>query len=271
MSDDDKDYESGTRSAGAVERWRVHLMQDVDGDQSTFPLVAYCFMTGLINSVIFSAIYVWGAFQTGNTVQLSLALARLFNGTHNYEFQLPDRFALCSVLTFLAGAFVGRIGDKMGAKTRAWMALGTFIQTLFTMAAALAIWKSGQPSIANARSEIAWSNALSFVCVGFMSASMGLQGIMGKRVNTQFTTTVVLTTTWCELMAEPSLFKLRKLVKSRDHKAIAIFACFLGGFVGRAILDSVGSAGTLGVGTGLRFLVTLSWIFVPAKKGGAKK
>jgi len=72
-------------------------------------------------------------------------------------------------------------------------------------------------------------------------------------------------------MAEPSLFKIRKLVKSRDHKAVAIFACFVGGFVGRAILDRVGSAGTLGVGTGLRFLITLSWVFVPAKKGTAKK
>lgn len=69
------------------------------------------------------------------------------------------------------------------------MSLGTFIQTLFTMAAAIAIWKSGQGSVADARSNPAWSNVLSFVCVGFMSASMGLQGIMGKRMNTQFTTT----------------------------------------------------------------------------------
>lgn len=77
----------------------------------------------------------------------------------------------------------------MGAKTRAWLCLGTFIQALFTMAAALTIWKSGQPSTTNARDDPAWTNALSFVCIGFMSASMGLQGIMGKRVNTQFATT----------------------------------------------------------------------------------
>jgi hypothetical protein len=57
------------------------------------------------------------------------------------------------------------------------------------MAAAIAIWKSGQASVADARADPAWSNTLSFVCIGFMSASMGLQGIMGKRTNTQFTTT----------------------------------------------------------------------------------
>jgi len=59
------------------------------------------------------------------------------------------------------------------------------------MAAAIAIWKSHQDSVADARANPAWNNVLSFVCVGFMSASMGLQGIMGKRVNTQFTTTGV--------------------------------------------------------------------------------
>jgi MFS family permease len=93
------------------------------------------------------------------------------------------------VLTFLAGAFLGRIGDRMGAKTRAWLVLGTFIQALFTMAAALAIWRSGSASISDARSDIAWTNAKAFVALGFISASLGLQGIMGKRVNTQFATT----------------------------------------------------------------------------------
>ena len=93
------------------------------------------------------------------------------------------------MLTFIAGASLGRIGDKMGAKSRAWLFLGTFIQALFTMAAALTIWKSNQPSIASLRGDPAWSNALTFVAVGFLSASLGLQGIMGKRVNTQFATT----------------------------------------------------------------------------------
>jgi MFS family permease len=93
------------------------------------------------------------------------------------------------VLTFIFGAFIGRLGDKLGCKTRLWLALGTLIQTVFTMAAAISIWQAHQGSVADSRANPAWTNTLSFVCVGFMSASMGLQGIMGKRVNTQFTTT----------------------------------------------------------------------------------
>lgn len=121
-----------------------------------------------------------------------MALARLFEGPpgqRDTTFHLADKQALTSITTFIFGAFIGRIGDKMGAKTRAWLFTGTFIQTLFTMAAALCVWKSGQGSVADSRADPAWSNALTYVTIGFMSASMGLQGIMGKRVNTQFATT----------------------------------------------------------------------------------
>jgi len=142
------------------------------------------------------------------------------------------------------------------------------IQALFTMAAAIAIWKSGQGSIAPSRSNPAWDNAVSFVCLGFMSASMGLQGIMGKRINSQFATTVVLTSVWCELVADPKLLNLKRRVISRDHKVLAIFALILGAFLGRAILAQIGSAGALGVATAIRVLLAFGWLFVPSKNTG---
>ncbi|KAI0659016.1 hypothetical protein C8Q70DRAFT_916304 [Cubamyces menziesii] len=251
-----------------------HLMTDVDPVHSTFPLAAYCFMTGFIDSVSFTAIFVWCGFQTGNSVQLALALARLFSGPsgqRDTSFHLADQQALTSILTFIGGASLGRIGDRMGSKTRAWLFLGTMIQALFTMAAAIAAWKSGQGSVAEIRGDPAWTNALTFVAVGFMSASLGLQGIMGKRVNTQFATTIVLTTVWCELMADPKLLNFRQRVITRDHKLIAIVALFLGGFVGRAIIDAVGAASTLGVGTGMRVVIAVWWLFVPGKGGKTGK
>jgi len=250
----------------AMRSLRAFMMEEIDTAQASAPLSVYCFMTGFIDAVAFSAIFVWCAFQTGNNIQLSLALARLFNGQHDYSFHIADQQALCSLLCFILGAFIGRVGDKIGCKTRMWMTMGTFIQTVFTMAAAITIWQSHSGSVASDRGNPAWSNTLSFVTIGFISASMGLQGIMGKRLNTQFTTTVVLTTTWCEFLTEPQLFNLRRLVVSRDHKALAIIFLFMGGFIGRALVDKIGSAGTLGVGTGLRFVITLWWLLVPAKK-----
>jgi len=247
---------------------RSYLMEDVDPAQSTAPLAAYCFMTGFIDVISFSAIFVWCGFQTGNFAQLAIALARLFEGAPGFQdhtFHKADQQALCSLITFNLGAFVGRIGDRVGAHKRLWLIAGTFIQTLFTMAGAIAFWKAGQPSISNARDDPAWTNALSFVGLAFISASLGVQGILGKRLNTQFGTTIVLTTVWVELMSDPRLFKLRQRVMTRDHRLIAAVSLFLGAFVGRSILGQIGTAGTLGVGVGFRFLITLSWVFVPNK------
>ena len=75
----------------------------------------------------------------------------------------------------------------------------------------------------------------------------------------------MLTTVWCELMADPKLLNFRQRVISRDHKLIAIVALFLGGFVGRAIIDAAGAAATLGVGAGMRLAIALCWLFVPGK------
>ena len=76
---------------------------------------------------------------------------------------------------------------------------------------------------------------------------------------------MVLTTVWCELLSDPKLFR-PKFQITRDHKVLAVFSLFLGGFVGRAILDQIGSAGAFGVGTGIRVVIALLWLFVPAKK-----
>jgi len=230
-------------------------------------------MTGWIDAVSFSAIFVWCAFQTGNCLQLSLALARLFQGSpgnRDTSFHIADKQALTSLTTFLFGAFIGRIGDRIGAKTRLWLFLGTFVQALFTMAAAISLWKSGEGSVSSSRDVPAWSNASTYACLGLMSMSMGLQGIMGKRLSTQFATTIVLTTVWCELMADPRLFVGRR-VASRDLKVIAVSALFVGGFCSRAILQAIGSPASLGIGTGIRVLIALSWFFVPGKRAAAPK
>ena len=76
--------------------------------------------------------------------------------------------------------------------------------------------------------------------------------------------TVVLTTVWCELMADPKLFERRK-VRTRDHKILGVGALFIGAFAGRAVLQETSAAGALGVGTGMKVVIALSFLFVPAK------
>ncbi|KAF5383000.1 hypothetical protein D9615_004846 [Tricholomella constricta] len=271
MNNSKADVEEGMSRASSPppsSSFWTHLNSDVDPAQCTGPLAAFCFMTGYIDVISFSAIFVWCGFQTGNWVQLSLAIARLFEGPKGFRdttFHRPDQQALCSLIAFNLGAFVGRIGDRVGPMKRIWLISGTLLQAFLTMAAALTVWKSGQPSIAPDRGAPAWTNNLTFVSLAFMSASLGVQGIQGKRLNTQFGTTIVLTTVWVELVSDPRLFKLREKVVSRDHKIIAALALFVGGFMGRALVGKIGAAGTLGIAVGLRVLIAVSWIFVGGK------
>lgn len=91
-----------------------------------------------------------------------------------------------------------------------------------------------------------------------------------QRLNTQFATAVVLTTVWVELANDPFLFALRR-VNTRDHKAMSILAVFLGAFISKALVDKIGSAGTLGIAAGLRFIGAWAWLFVPSPQAPPPK
>lgn len=138
----------------------------------------------------------------GNLVQLSLAIARLF-ATSDRTFHKGDQQALTSLISFLLGSSLGRIGDRVGPKKRWWLMTSTFIMALLTMAASLCAHFSGDASVAECvkrvsrerggnvrgsltlfsvvagrrryRTEASWSNAKGMAALGFASASLGLQ------------------------------------------------------------------------------------------------
>lgn len=74
----------------------------------------------------------------------------------------------------------------------------------------VSILVSNQASFATDRGDVAWADVPGLVGLGLMSANMGLQGIVAKRLNTHYGTSVVLTTIWCELVADPGLLRLHK-------------------------------------------------------------
>ncbi|CAD6582813.1 MAG: hypothetical protein TREMPRED_003399 [Tremellales sp. Tagirdzhanova-0007] len=208
----------------------------------------------------------------GNVAQLGLATARTFNPSpiSTSGFQKQDQQALTSLLSFLVGASLGRIGDRIGAKHRTWLVSATFGQALMVMAAALAAHFSGESGIAVNRLEPSWRTPLGMTALGFISASLGLQGIIGKRVGTGLNTTIVLTTTWVEISNDPLLFSL-KPIASRDIRIGGVLSVFLGAFVGRALLGTkCGSPGTLGVLAGLRLIQMVWWGLIPAPALKAK-
>jgi hypothetical protein len=84
----------------------------------------------------------------GGVAQLGLAVARTFDPGAPKGFQMPDKQALCSLLSFLVGTSLGRFGDKIGPHRRVWLVGATVVQALLVMAAAVAAHFSGQDGMA---------------------------------------------------------------------------------------------------------------------------
>jgi hypothetical protein len=100
--------------------------------------------------------------------------------------------------------------------------------------------------------------------LAFLSASLGLQGIVGKRIGSAMNTTVVLTTTWVEIFNDPTLFALRS--PSRDIRVAGVLGVLLGAFIARSLLGAIGSGGTIGFLCAFRLLQAVWWGLIPAPK-----
>lgn len=163
-------------------------------------------------------------------------------------------------MCFWAGASLGRIGARLGPKTRRWIFLATGFQVVLTViAACLVIGEEDYGS----RARPSWAGPRGMAALGCLSAGLGIQGIIGKRVGSAMNTTVVLTTTWVEIFNDPGLLKLGR-VRARDARVAGVLAVFVGAFVGRALIGATGGDGALGVLAGMRALSILAWALVPA-------
>ncbi|WVQ72214.1 hypothetical protein IAR50_001761 [Cryptococcus sp. DSM 104548] len=249
-------------------RFLSYFTTEIDAPRSTNLISIYaCFLTGFTSAPSFSACFIWCGFQTGNVAQLGLAIARCFapGDERTYGFQKPDQQALTSLLAFWIGTSLGRFGDWSGARKRTWLASATFMQALLAMAAALTIHYSGESGLAANRITPSWATPLGMTGLAFLSATMGIQGIVGKRIASPMNTTVVLTTTWVEIFNDPFLFSF-KYTPSRDIRILGGLALFLGSFISRAILQASSSAGVVGVLAGLRMVQVVWWFFIPDKE-----
>ncbi|TEB22309.1 hypothetical protein FA13DRAFT_1757344 [Coprinellus micaceus] len=255
------------------------LDSEIDSQGATTPLLGYLFMAGYIDAISFSAIFVWCGFQTGNFAQVSLAVARAIEGYYktphptglvNVLAELPkqDRASLCSLIAFLSGlAIFGRLGDRLGTHKKGWLVGGTLIQALLTLVSAITFYllESKAPLALSFHflNDFARGSGLYFVGIACLSASLGVQGIMARRLGSAFSTTIVLTAIFVELVADPTFFQVTRPVRSRDQKWLAVFALFLGVVVGRLILGQLGTACTIGVGVLFRVAIAGSFLVVP--------
>lgn len=105
---------------------------------------------------------------------------------------------------------------------------------------------------------------MGMAALAFLSSSLGLQAIVGKRIGSPMNTTVVLTTTWVEIFNDPQLLSFHA-VPSRDIRIAGVMSILVGAFTARALLGVAGGGGTVGVLCGLRLLQAVWWGSIPEK------
>ncbi|TFK25357.1 hypothetical protein FA15DRAFT_668583 [Coprinopsis marcescibilis] len=289
----DSAEEPARNTVGLLASLRHSLTSEVDAGKVAPFLSAYAFMTGYIDAISFSSIFVWCGFQTGNFAQLALAFARRLESVF-LTTPAPTAFTVrpvlqnvpppseaqsfCSLVAFIAGLLIfGRLGDKIGTHKRGWLVGGTLIQACLTLASALTFWSLeaapipalavavGAGDAAFSTQTVAVVSMRYFFGIACLSASLGVQGIMARRLNTPFSTTIVLTAAFVELATDPALFYVRRSVPSRDHKWMVIGYLFLGVVVGRLVLGQLGTAATIGVAVLIRVAIAFSWLLIPAR------
>ncbi|ORX34487.1 hypothetical protein BD324DRAFT_583432 [Kockovaella imperatae] len=253
-------------------RIKSYSQAKVDLNAVNLICVYACFITGFTNAISFSACYVWAGFQSANVANLGLALARTFNplpyGTRS--FLKGDQQLLVSLVSFCIGTSLGRIGEHIGSTRRVWLVGATFCQLLLAVVGTCCAHFSGEKGIALDRGDPSWASPMGMSALGLISASMGLQGIIGKRLGSPMNSTVVLTTTWVELFNDPFLFAFR-YAPSRDVRIGGILAVFVGAFCSRGLIATkCGMTGTLGIMIGLRGLQIVWFCFMREEKSSVE-
>ncbi|KAH8828537.1 hypothetical protein DL96DRAFT_1709818 [Flagelloscypha sp. PMI_526] len=247
---------------------RSFFVEDVDPTKAFIPLSSYFLMSGFLSSTSFAATYsIWSGFMTGNYTQLINAIPRLFQTDAPHTFRLVDRQALVCLLAFFLGALFGHpkaLLNQRSPTSRFWLIFSTAIQALCTAAASVLIWTSRSGTIATDSLHEVWQNRWTFVALGFISFSLGLQGVVARGLNTPFGATVVLTSTFVELLSDPHLLDFTRFVYTRECKLAGCASLAIGAFVARTLMPVVGDGETLAIAAGLRVLVALSWLFVPS-------
>ncbi|KAH8814785.1 hypothetical protein DL96DRAFT_1715952 [Flagelloscypha sp. PMI_526] len=215
--------------------FKAYLLEDIDARKASFPLTAYFLMSGFLSAITFSATY------SGNFTQLMVAIPRLFevtSGSRDTSFRLPDRQALTCLISFFLGILFGRnpLSRHFGGSfARLWLL-------------AVLVFLSDSPNIAPDSLHVAWKNSFTFVALGTIAFSMGLQATMARNLNTPFGATG----TFVELFSDPELFHIRRYVYTRDSKLLGCLSLGMGAFAARSLIVPVGDGGLLIIAVGLR-------------------
>jgi uncharacterized membrane protein YoaK (UPF0700 family) len=225
-----------------------HLTKPVSRSWADLLLLTCYFITGLLDS---SAVFIWGSFvsmQTGNTVYLGLGLV---------EPASSDRWirSLISIGSFCLGSFCfAAFHRNLGARKR-WVVVTSFATQMCLIIAAAIMVTLGSTKGPGTH----WHVVVPIALLAFQSSG---QTVASRVMQYSGLPSVVLTSTYCDLLSDPKLFTAGLTDNpERNRRIVAPMLLLAGACSGGLFAKSpVGLAGAVWTAAGLKACIVCSWM-----------
>ncbi|CAK7271585.1 hypothetical protein SEPCBS119000_004681 [Sporothrix epigloea] len=250
------------------------LSDEIDLSYAYIPLLLYCFVSGISDSVAFNAAGVFVSMQTGNTIFLALGASHLPAGQSRLWLK-----ALISIVSFQAGAFsfaqFRRLSGGSEKRKSLLFATGLLQALLLIIAAALA-QAQVVPAFADRRlSTVAESatrtiqaNDFVILCpLALLAFGFGGQIYTSRVLGYGEVPTNVLTSLYCDLFSDPKLFAPLRTNAKRNRRIAAAVLTIVGGISGGWLQRSQGGMpSALWIAAAIKLSISLAWLVWPSKK-----
>ncbi len=231
----------------------IHVELDVLVESE---LLLLTFATGIQDAVSFPDFHCFASNQTGNTVLLATVAAGLVEDLVSWSS------IGMSLAMFLAGGLVmGQIGNLVGGRRRLWLLLSSILQTAMVFAASAMQYFKGD----RGRGHFALG------VIALLAFSSGSQVAMARAMQMPEITTAMATAAWVDLVIDPGMLTRRN--RSRNRRALFLFALIAGSFAGAFAYGRGGSAFALLMAAVGKTIVTAGFLInsressVPGEEG----
>ncbi|KAG6364243.1 hypothetical protein INS49_005842 [Diaporthe citri] len=236
---------------------RRRLDDIVDLSLANVPLLACCFITGLLDTTMFQAYGTFVSMQTGNTIFLAL-------GASNQNIKPYDwARSLVSIGCFAIGAvFFSRLHKHLAPRPtqRGVLALGFFIQAACVCASA-ALAEAGAVNQRQVEGEHTdWREIAPIALLSFQAAG---QIVASRVLGVNEIPTVVITSLMCDLMSDPRLLARPVFTgnRKRNNRVGGFVLTLVGSIIGGWMLKATRQVQpVLWLVFAIKFVISIGWV-----------
>ncbi|KAL8913364.1 MAG: hypothetical protein Q9171_001841 [Xanthocarpia ochracea] len=230
-------------------RFHPYLTATIDTHHADLPLLACCFVTGIIDAGAYNA---WGTFmgmQTGNTIFLALGVAGLpKNGA-----PLQWLRSLLAIFSFMLGSLISSaVARPFGTTRRLSLFISFLLQGLSILLAAIFITTDVIPENNSNSSRV-------LIGIPLLAWQFGAQVAASRALGYSEIPTTVLTSVYNDLASDPKLWTWKNA--KRNRRAAAAVMVLVGGICGgwlSRLRDGFGIV--LWIGGAIKVILGVAWL-----------